>query len=152
MRHHLNDVRSLVAGQARAGEGAPALHEKRAWASRPSAERAAIALRTGLADHLGVMTDTASMELYRRLVDLARAHDVEVYGIAYPVTAQYLEGCPLPERRRIDEFLASLPFTRILDYSALIEDPTYFRNEDHINEKGAELLAEQIRRDTGVRF
>jgi hypothetical protein len=127
-------------------------HEAILWSSLNNKERKEIAQSTGKSDHRDLLGNTSFLKVYKALVEMCKTNGIKVIGIRFPVNKHYIEQCSKEDLTRINEFIASLDLEEHLDYSTSITDPSKFADEDHLNRKGIERLAEMIEIDTGIKI
>jgi hypothetical protein len=115
-----------------------------AWSRLTDAERMKLAVETGQGDHDGIGAVEQPFVWYTRILDLARARDVRVIGVRFPVHPGYSAQAPAAKVAEIDSFLLSHGVARIIDLRDALTDPKDFEDEDHVNENGAPLVIEML--------
>lgn len=139
-------------GSANAARSGSAGKARQSWDHLSDAERKAEAYATGLMDHKGVCDYTEPFIWYRKLLELARAHNVRVIGVRLPVDPEYASQVP-PERvAAIDHFLRQNGIAKILDLRNLFTDPEYFDDSDHVKKKYAAALISVIEKRSGIQL
>lgn len=79
------------------------------------------------------------------LLALAESNGLMVIGVRFPLAPSYL--AVLGDTTFGAETVLRERGYPVLDFKYIFaDDPTLFRNQDHINERGAEILGEEIRR------
>lgn len=88
---------------------------------------------------------------YKKILELAKKHDIEVVLISYPLANEYLDLIDNETERGfqklINDFTDSynIPF---LDYrDVFLDSQEYFRDHDHLNFQGARKLGDLINQD-----
>lgn len=77
------------------------------------------------------------------IVDICKGHKIELIGIKFPLSNEYLEALGDSDYEA-DAFLVSNQI-KVLDFSKYFaEEPTVFKNQDHIDEKGGKILSSKI--------
>ncbi|MEM7658975.1 MAG: hypothetical protein AAF399_22825 [Bacteroidota bacterium] len=114
------------------------------------AQRIEMAEKTGVSDHRGVLNDSIQVEYYQKIFDLCQSHEVEVIGVKYPAMQEYLAGLPTEKQQDLDSLFNTLDFQAMLDYRNFSQDPTLFKNEDHVNDDGAILMIKEMEAATGL--
>lgn len=121
------------------------------WARGLTAEeRLQFAQGTGESDHRQVMESSDQTETYTRIIALAKSSGIQVTGILFPAMKPYFDGLPVENSRRHREFLDSSALDGLLDYRDFSQDPSLFKNEDHLNDVGATLLIGRIENDLNL--
>lgn len=87
-------------------------------------------------------------DVFERFLELAQREGVQVIGVRYPLTVAYKEEAAKFNLAELDERYASLQLSAVLDYRDLFDDhQDYFRDQDHLNEKGAHAFSPIIAKD-----
>jgi hypothetical protein len=118
--------------------------EETRWQRLPQAERARLAREGGEMDHAGIASHPEPFEWYARIVALARAHGLRVIAIRYPATAEYLESVTPAQAAAVDRALAAAGVTEVLDFRYAFSDVSYFKDPDHLSNRGIDALLRLI--------
>ena len=111
-----------------------------AWSRLTDEERMKNAVETGQGDHDGIGSAAQPFVWYARILALARARDVQVIGVRFPVHPGYAAQAPVQKVAEIDSFLLKGGVSRIIDLRDALTDPRDFEDADHVNETGAPLV------------
>ncbi|MBF0511955.1 MAG: SGNH/GDSL hydrolase family protein [Candidatus Omnitrophica bacterium] len=84
---------------------------------------------------------------YRKLLELGHKHHVRVIGVRYPVSLEYTQEKRKYAIDKVQALFRQMPFDQFLDYTHLIESPSYYFNPDHLNEEGGAILVKQLKTD-----
>jgi hypothetical protein len=120
------------------------------WQRLLDQDRKVKARATGLMDHKGVGKLNGPFIWYRKLIKLAKSHNVRVIGVRLPVDQGYAAQVPAKCVAMIDNFLYQNGIARILDLRNLFTDPIYFCDADHIKERYAGKLVTVLENRLGI--
>lgn len=107
------------------------------WSDLPEAVRQQRALETGRSDHAGVGEFEEPLYWFEQILKLAQRHGIDVIPVRYPTSAGYLSQVPAAGKRTIDAALARMGAPAVIDLGHALQEPEYFADEDHVNERGA---------------
>lgn len=81
----------------------------------------------------------------RMVVKIGREHGIRILGIKYPLTPEYRGLAEAGFKgQRVDEILRAEGI-EVKDFSALYDtNPEFFKDEDHLNSRGASVFAQQL--------
>ncbi len=113
------------------------------WVSRSAEDkmnRAVKRVKTNFPDE--DQSDALKLSLLN-IIDLCKNNNIELIGIKFPLSKEYLEAAE-GKTGVADELLMMNGF-KVLDCTDLyIDQPEFFADQDHLNEKGAKDLVEKI--------
>jgi hypothetical protein len=119
--------------------------QDRNWSEMDEATRHAETRET-VDEMLGAENDVPEMrELLLRLLQLAADHDVKIIGVRSPLSAPYLDAARKYDTASVKSFYRSLPLRTLFDYEEAYADRIdYFRDEDHLNGRGATAYTRRL--------
>jgi len=119
------------------------------WAEVPEeARRATIAYRTKTT--LSNIRNDSFILTFHKIFALCETRNIEVIGIRYPLTEEYLREARHYELSEVDAILHNMPFSGFFDYRDLITDIRHFANADHLNQNGIKILVKTIFEDLNL--
>jgi hypothetical protein len=121
-----------------------------AWQDMPDETRQLRASATGKGDHQGVGDEPAPLLWYRRTIEIAREHGVQVIAIRLPADAAYLAQLSEHGKAVVDRELIQLGVDSVVELGNAIPQPQLFEDEDHVNPQGAALVLCLLHARTGV--
>ncbi|MAM28979.1 MAG: hypothetical protein CMC13_08130 [Flavobacteriaceae bacterium] len=83
------------------------------------------------------------LEALREIINICNQNNIELIGLKYPLTKEYLNGIK-DSSFRADSILISKKI-KVCDFSTLYENQdSLFANQDHLNERGGQLFTEVL--------
>jgi hypothetical protein len=138
LKEHVRTLRGRARGEV------PAL----AWRQRTSEQRRADALSRARSQFRDGGLEADLLDVMGWIVEAAHKRGVQVVGVSYPVTREYLDAMSVIGVEAPSRVFARVPFDRRLDYQAAFADrPELFKDQDHLNVAGARELAALLLRD-----
>jgi hypothetical protein len=120
------------------------------WSDLPEGVRQKRALETGRGDHAGVGEFKEPLYWFEQILKLAEQHSIDVIPVRYPTSAGYLSQVPAAGKQTIDAALAGIGAPEVIDLGHALEEPEYFADEDHVNERGAAALLCLLEKHTNL--
>ena len=122
--------------------------DDRVWSELPSVTRTT-ELNDRIAKHFGdPLVAEELYDVFERFLGLARREGIRVVGVRYPLTLAYKEEAAKFNLEELDQRYAAVPLESVLDYRDIFDDhQDYFRDQDHLNEKGARMFSRIIADD-----
>lgn len=92
--------------------------------------------------------DQATRSYYEKAIIKAKEHGIKIYLVYYPQTKEYLAEINKENNVKVDNFVSSLASENnvtVLDYRHYFEsDESFFKNQDHINEKASKVFTQEV--------